>query len=96
MVVVSIDVRADVATRASGAGRGSFSAAAMRPCPSSAALDRSAGSGRPARSMTEASGPRSAETGMSRSSRFMSVATVVSPAKGTSPVTDSTSVRANE
>ncbi len=85
-----------VATRASGVGRGSFSAAAISAWPSSAAVDRSAGSGRPARSMTEASGPRSADTGIRRSRRFISVATVVSPAKGTSPVTDSTSVSANE
>ena len=85
-----------VATRASGAGRGSFSAAAMRPWPSSAAVERSAGSGRPARSMTAASGPSSADTGIRRSSRFMSVATVVSPANGTSPVTASTSTRASE
>ena len=47
-----------------GVGRGSLSAARTRARPNCDALNRSAASGRPARSSTAASGPRSAETGI--------------------------------
>ena len=79
-----------------GAGRGSFSAARTRLRPSSAAVERSAGSGRPALSSTEASGPRSADTGISRPMRADSVATVERAANGTVPVTASTRISASE
>ena len=72
-------------TSGSGAGRGRRSAVWISARPSSAAEYRSAGSGRPARSTTAASGPRSADTGSSLSIRFMRVATVVSAANGTLP-----------
>ena len=80
----------------SGVGRGSFSAARTRLRPNSEAVDRSAGSGRPARSSTDANGPRSADTGISRPTRADSVATVDRAANGTAPVTASTRIRASE
>jgi hypothetical protein len=83
-------------TSGSGVGRGRRSAVWISARPSSPAVKRSAAVGRPARSTTEASGPRSADTGISLSTRFMSVATVVSAAKGTWPVTDSTMTSASE
>ncbi len=84
------------ATIGMGGGRGSFSAAFTRPRPNSAADDRSAGSGRPARSSTDASGPRSADAGISLPILADSVATVERAAKGTAPVTASTRISASE
>ena len=78
-----------------GDGRGSFSAARTRLRPSSEADERSAGSGRPARSSTDASGPRSADTGIRRPTRADSVATVDRAANGTAPVTASTRISAS-
>ena len=77
-------------------GRGRFSALRTSARPNSAAVDRSSGSGRPARSSTDANGPRSADTGISRPTRADSVATVDRAAKGTVPVTASTRISANE
>ena len=54
--------------------------------PNSDAVDRSCGSGRPARSSTEASGPRSADTGISFPIRADSAATVESDLNGNEPV----------
>ena len=89
-------VNGDVTSSGIGAGRGSFSAARTRLRPNSAAVERSAGSGRPARSRTAANGPRSADTGISRPTRADSVATVERAANGTAPVTASTRMSANE
>ena len=66
-----------------GVGRGSLSAARTSARPNCEALNRSAASGRPARSSTAASGPRSADTGISLPIRADSVATVESPSNGT-------------
>ena len=85
-----------VLSRAIGAGRGSRSAACTRARPNSVAVDRVSGSGRPARSNTAASGPRSAETGISRSTLFDNVATVESPMNGSWPVTASSRHRHSE
>ena len=61
--------------------------------PNSATDERSAGSGLPARSNTAASGPRSADTGISLSTRLARVATADSPTNGTWPVTTSSRQR---
>ena len=79
-----------------GVGRGSLSATRTSARPNCDALKRSAASGRPARSSTAASGPRSADTGISLPIRADRVATVDSPSNGTMPVTASTRIRANE
>ena len=79
-----------------GVGRGSFSAVRTSARPNCEALYRSDGSGRPARSSTDASGPRSADTFISLPIRADSVATVDSPTKGTVPVTASMRISANE
>ena len=79
-----------------GAGRGRRSAACINALPNSAAVKRSAANGRPARSSTDANGPKSADTGISLSMRAFSVATVESDENGTWPVTDSMSTRHNE
>ncbi|CAB4716830.1 unannotated protein [freshwater metagenome] len=70
-------------TTAMGSGLGMNSAAATRARPNSTALKRSSRTGRPARSSTDASAPRSAETGINLFSRADSVATEVSAANGT-------------
>ncbi len=65
-----------------GVGRGNLSATRTRARPNCEALNRSAASGRPARSSTAASGPRSADTGISLPIRADSVATVESASNG--------------
>ena len=82
-----------VESSGSGSGRGSLEAACSRPLPNSAAVDRSVGSGRPACSSTDASGPRSADTGISLPIRADSAATVESDLNGNVPVTASCSDR---
>ena len=92
-----LDVSKSVAaTIGIGSGRGSASAAATRPRPNSTAEKRSSASGRPARSRTAASEPRSADTGISLPTRAASVDTVESAENGTAPVTASSSERASE
>ena len=79
-----------------GAGRGICSADCTSARPNWAAVYRVLGSGRPARSNTAASCPKSADTGIRRSTRLASVATADSPSNGTLPVTASNSARHSE
>ena len=85
-----------VARMGMGAGLGSLSAARTRARPNCDALNRSAASGRPARSSTAASGPRSADSRINLPIRAFSVATVESASNGTLPDTASTRINANE
>ncbi len=78
----------------SGSGRGILWATWSRPLPNSAAVARSSASGRPARSSTDASGPRSADTGIRRPTRADNAATVESDLNGSVPVTASCNDRA--
>ena len=85
-----------VPTTSIGVGRGIFSAACTNAVPSSRGLKRSGAVGRPARSRTCASAPKSALTGSNLPTRLANAAATVSAANGTSPVIASTSMSASE
>ena len=82
-----------VESNGKGSGRGSLDATCTSSLPNWAADERSSASGRPACSSTEASGPRSADTGISRPTRAARAATVESFLNGSVPVTASCNVR---
>ena len=85
-----------VPTTSIGVGRGKLSADCTRACPNSRGENLSDAVGRPACSSTCANAPKSALTGSNFPERFANAAATVSPANGTSPVIDSTRIRASE
>ncbi len=84
-----------VSSISSAAGAGSFAATWASARPNSWALERSVASGRAAFSIGAAIAPRSAETGNSFPARLARVTAGESAAKGTSPVSVSSTVRAS-
>ena len=97
-VVESVSMSSNIPppTMSMGVGRAIFSAACTSDWPISRGEKRSFDSGRPARSRTCASAPKSALTGNNLPARLAKAAATVSAVNGTSPVIASMRMSASE